>query len=292
MRKQVQFEQGSNLWLKWRRNRVCASDTAIILGISQWSTPYKLWCQKLGLEGEEVENFAMSEGKRLEPEALAAFNLQCSDDPFVPMCFENTEYPWLGASLDGWNDKHASGVEIKCSSKLLEMGLAEIIPEIYICQMQTQMLVTDTDECFYFPYFDKKGIPLECKRDIHYGSRILKASKEFWDKIQNLEPPELTDKDYITRDDLEWKHNALDYILMSEQRKYYEAQEKRYRDKLIEISEKKSTQGCGIRLSRIIRKGNIDYEKLCNDHKLTNIEAYRKAPIESFRIGEIKECNN
>ncbi len=290
MRLQVKIDQGTEAWKNWRRTRVCASDTAVLLGISPWSTEHKLWCQKLGLLEEDVENFAMSEGKRLESEALALFNERYSDDLFAPTCFENNDYPWMGASMDGWNSHQQSGVEIKCSSKLLELGKEGIIPENYMCQMQTQMIVNDTKDMFYFPYFDGIGIPIEVKRDENYCSRIVKHSKEFWDKLQNLESPALTDKDYVLRDDEEWSKVAKDWLQHKTLREYYEKLEKEYKDRLIKLANNQSSQGANIRISRIVRKGNVDYEQLCKDYQVTNVETYRKAPIEQFRIGEIKGC--
>ena len=74
-------------WKQFRRTHIGASDAPIIMGESPWSTPLKLYEQKIfGFELEE--NRYMSRGKELEPIALEAFEkdtgLSPNDEMFVP----------------------------------------------------------------------------------------------------------------------------------------------------------------------------------------------------------------
>ncbi len=50
--------QHSNEWLELRKNKIGASDAPIIMKVSPWKTPYRLWEEKLGLT-ECVSNQAM-----------------------------------------------------------------------------------------------------------------------------------------------------------------------------------------------------------------------------------------
>ena len=44
----VQLTQGSPEWLEYRRSRRNASETAAVMGLSPWNTPYQLWLEKTG----------------------------------------------------------------------------------------------------------------------------------------------------------------------------------------------------------------------------------------------------
>ena len=40
--------QGTSEWLENRKNHIGASDAPVVMGVSPWDTPYKLWENKLG----------------------------------------------------------------------------------------------------------------------------------------------------------------------------------------------------------------------------------------------------
>ena len=50
----VRMLQGSPEWHEHRRKYRNASETAVVLKLSPWLTPYQLWQQKLGLIEQEV----------------------------------------------------------------------------------------------------------------------------------------------------------------------------------------------------------------------------------------------
>jgi len=54
-------------WLEARRQGVTASEIAILMGLSPYSSPYALYHQKLGILPPEDETAAMERGKVLEP---------------------------------------------------------------------------------------------------------------------------------------------------------------------------------------------------------------------------------
>ena len=67
----VNLVQGSEQWLAHRRGLRNASESAAVLGISPWCTPYQLWLLKTG-RAEPNVNVAMRRGTALEPAARAA----------------------------------------------------------------------------------------------------------------------------------------------------------------------------------------------------------------------------
>lgn len=54
-------------WLQARRGGVTASEIAVLMGLSPYSSPYALYHQKLGTIGEQPDTAAMERGRVLEP---------------------------------------------------------------------------------------------------------------------------------------------------------------------------------------------------------------------------------
>lgn len=42
------YPDGSDAWMEQRRHSIGASDVAAVLGESPWSTPYRVWLDKIG----------------------------------------------------------------------------------------------------------------------------------------------------------------------------------------------------------------------------------------------------
>ena len=71
----VQLTQGSPEWLAYRLTKRNASESAAVLGLSPWTTPYQLWLQKTGRSVQAVSP-AMQRGTDLEPAARLAYENQ------------------------------------------------------------------------------------------------------------------------------------------------------------------------------------------------------------------------
>lgn len=54
-------------WLEHRKKGIGASEAGIILGVNKYTTPYQLWCLKLGITPPVEENWAMQQGHIVEP---------------------------------------------------------------------------------------------------------------------------------------------------------------------------------------------------------------------------------
>jgi putative phage-type endonuclease len=60
-------------WLEARRKGVTASEIAVIMGLSPWSSPYALYHQKLGILPPQEDNAMMERGRVLEPYVVEKF---------------------------------------------------------------------------------------------------------------------------------------------------------------------------------------------------------------------------
>lgn len=187
--------QGSDEWLEWRKTRIGASDSAIIMGISPYKTAYRLWEEKMGAKDPDPINERMQRGIDLEPKARDAFEklIGVSADPRV---FEHQEYPWMIASLDGFGkvqQGNTFAVEIKCNgNKNHQEAIDGRIPEHYQCQMQHQMAVTGLEWMYYFSFDGENGIVLTLPRNDNFIDNLIEKEKEFYQSMVTFCPPPST----------------------------------------------------------------------------------------------------
>jgi len=163
-------------------------------------------------------------------------------------------------------------------------GLHEKVPDYYMPQLQHQMIVANVDRCFYFSFDGKNGKLLEIKIDKNYCEKLLQQEEKFYQNMINFEAPALIEKDYKNMEnDKQWMYYANLWKQTSIKRKYYEDLEKETREKLIELSLKSNAKGANIALSKIVRKGNVEYCKI-PELKNVNVNEYRKPAIETWRL--------
>lgn len=281
------IKQNTKEWLEMRKKKIGASDAPIIMGDSPWKTEYKLWEEKLGLAPPPKMNFAMKRGHEQEPIALQTYNEytgNCSN----PEVVFNKKNDWMMASLDGLSLDRNTIVEIKCPG-VVDHNLAKKgkVPEKYRAQLQHQLATIDLNQLHYFSYKDCDFALVEVERDPDYVAKLLKKEIEFWKKLKNIEPPALSDKDYVQRQDIFWVEAAQDWLLVHQQLETLKSKEKEHRESLISLAGPCNCQGAGIRVQKVIRKGTVDYKSI-PELSGVDLEKYRKTPVESWRLGNVK----
>jgi putative phage-type endonuclease len=92
----LKLDQGSTAWFNYRLTMRNASESAAVMGISPWITPYQLWLIKTGRLVQEA-NVAMQRGTELEPTARAAYESK-TGNVMQPLVLQDGDY---SASLDG-----------------------------------------------------------------------------------------------------------------------------------------------------------------------------------------------
>jgi putative phage-type endonuclease len=277
--KKINVEQGSQEWLALRNNMVGASDAPVIMEMSPWTTPYQLWQRKMGLV-EVAQTEVMKRGLDLEPIAREQF-IESVGYNLSPTVALHDSIPYMMASFDGLSESGEVAVEIKCPGREdHEKAMDGIIPEKYIPQLMHQMEVAGIQSMFYFSFNERSSRILQIEKDENFIKKMIDKEKAFWDCMQNLEAPELVEKDYIRREDEEWAQLAKEWIEISK----IEDRKEQIRKKLIALSGKSNSMGAGIKLSKIPRKGNVDY-KVIPELIGIDLERYRKGTIETYRIG-------
>lgn len=279
--KKLNIDQGSKEWLALRKTKIGASDAPVLMQVSPWKTPYQLWLDKMGLS-ETEQNEAMRRGLDLEPIARNKF-IDITGIEVFPCVGLHDFIPFMMASFDGVSKCGKIILEIKVPGKEdHEMAMDGIIPQKYIPQLYHQGEVEkEAERIFYLSYQSEKSYKiLEIERNDTYIKDMIQKEQKFWDCMQNWKEPELIDRDYIKRNDPEWNQLAKRLIEISN----LEEEKEMIRKRLIEISGNSNSMGAGIRLSKFMRKGNVDY-KAIPELKDIDLDKYRKGTIETYRIG-------
>lgn len=276
--------QQSDAWLEMRRTKIGASDAPVIMGVSPWSTQFKLWQEKLKLIEPKKKTKAMQQGIDGEDEARTAFINETGIIVAPDVKFHNN-IEFMMASLDGISPDKKSVVEIKRPGDV-DHDIARLgeVPEKYYPQLQHQLEVCELDMLYYFSFRSVTDTVLvKVFRDDKYIKRMIDAEREFWECMNEFVAPKMTERDYETRDDDIWNATASEWLALSKQMAAMEKKEKELRELLISQSHNTSSMGGGVKVARIVRKGNVDYANI-PELQTVNLDKYRKNPIETWRI--------
>lgn len=278
------MQQNTPEWLELRKSKIGASDAPIIMGVSPWTTPLQLFEQKLNITPARDISIEAKRRAAIEEEARQKFE-EVTGLVMFPQVVFHPSINFMMASLDGITMEGDYSVEIKCPGRVdHECAMDGVVPDKYYPQLQHQMEVTGLDMIFYFTYNENSYKVLQVHRDNEYIQALLKEENCFWQCMQNLEYPRMTDKDYTFREDEVWNRAASEWQAVSREIQSLESKEIALRKLLISMADKKSTVGSGIKLSRIMKKGAVDYKSI-PELQVLDIEKYRKAPVETWRIG-------
>lgn len=273
-------EQNTQAWLDFRKEKIGASEAPIIMGVSPWCTPYQLWCTKMGISETRELSAAMQRGHDLEQKARDFFEIE-SRIPIYPKVVLHPVLDWMMASIDGMSADGQTVVEIKCPGTS-DHSIAKKgeIPAKYIPQLQHQMAVCQVNHMFYLSFDGTEGVIIPVERDDSYIMKLVEAEMSFWDCMNTFRAPDLCDRDYVQREDDLWIETAMEWNEVRNQVQALQAREDELRGLLSDMSDGKNCSGGGVRVSRIVRKGNIDYQSI-PEIKNVCLEAYRK-PNTSF----------
>jgi putative phage-type endonuclease len=181
--------QGSLEWLNFRRNKIGASDAAVIMHVSPWKKLITLWEEKIGLKEEKSNTYHMKRGINLEPLARLYFNAMTGFRVEPDVCI-SFHYPWMMASLDGYDPKTNVVLEIKCPGKEDQaLAVQGKIPEKYYPQLQHQMAVMEVDYMYYLSFNGIEGPILKVKRDQSYIEQMIEKEQIFYDCVANFVVP-------------------------------------------------------------------------------------------------------
>lgn len=259
----LKLVQGTPEWHAYRQTMRNASETAAVMGVSPWLTPYQLWEVRTGRRQIET-NAAMRRGSALEATARLAYEM-LTGQVMEPLVMQAGDY---SASLDGMTFDGSLIVEIKCpmhgqQSSLWQQVAEGEVPEHYRLQVQHQLMVSEAALAHFYVYDGKgEGRLLEISPDPTAWDDIRLAWDGFMACVRSDTPPPLSDRDRSVREDPAWQAAAANFIRCKQQLDAAEAALDEARQVLLALADHPSVEGGGVLLTQSWRAGSVDYRKI------------------------------
>lgn len=267
------IEYTDDTWLDERRKGIGGSDVAAILGESKYSSPLKVYKDKVdGIREDVSDKVTVRKGKDLEAfvrniHCVPYFNAIGYDVVHPHHIFVNKHFPWIRANLDGLavvkeNEFGFRGIsetniviEIKWVSEWAEDAWGDEryggVPVHYYMQVQTYMAVTGAKKAIVFALFDKhwEVKTYEVKRNEATIARILNETEKFYkqnmcmkvaptikasiDTVEVVEEVKKYTKPTIASDEM--AEMAAQYLTTVSESKALETQASQLKDTLIQM---------------------------------------------------------
>jgi putative phage-type endonuclease len=192
---------------KNRTNGIGASECAVVLGLSQYCTPYKLWMIKTNRIEPDPDNDFMWWGRELEGVIAKRYEYETGETlDHITDTFFHPDYKFILCHLDRIVRGKNKITEIKTgwfsSEKWGESGTDQV-PMEYVCQVQYQMGITGYTEADLIVYFTNLG---RChiyhiKRDDELIKAIFEKVIHFWNNhvLADIAPDLTALSDYKLR---------------------------------------------------------------------------------------------
>ena len=307
------LEQGTEQWLAWREEGLTATESAVVLGLSPYKTPWRLWAEKthylrvLDISDDPFVRY----GREHEPIARRAYEVQTNDELLV-VCGEYEEDPRFRASFDGI-DKDGAPVEFKCPCRIIFNDVKAKKTEsdafkLYYIQVQHQIMVADADHGHLVFFNGENGemVVFRIQRDKRLIRRILREGDLFCEKVRRRSPPPKDPKRDLVipsgKSSAQWMKAASEILIASQKIRECELRIEELRTKIAPARETidKLMGDCanadygGLIVSRSLPSGRVDYAKMVHDllgrdPTEAELALYRPAPIEKLRIRPSKK---
>lgn len=303
--KVVDVEQRTPEWHAWRAGGVSASELAIIMGLSPYKTPWRLWAEKTGRFATEDLSNNPHVRRGVENEDIARQHAETQlGDILLPLCAESTMHPIIRCSFDGLTSLNIP-VELKCPS---QKGFDEVKSKgdqadqviKYRAQLMAQMLVAESDYAFmgFLSPDCQEFLMVRVERDQEMIDKMVVAGEKFHQCIVTDTPPAFDEERDLfspsTDDDRQvWLSTAEEIRLLDVQLKNFEKAVKDLKARRGAAQESlqnlmgefwKADFG-GVSLTRFEKEGVVDYPRLIRENLPDiDVEVYRKTPSVQWRL--------
>ena len=180
-------------WLSYRRKAIGGSDAPAVIGLSQYSSPYTVWADKLGKLPPKEDNEAMRLGRDLEDYVAKRF----TEDTGKRVRRENNiivnpKLPFAHANVDRLIVGEDAGLECKTTSILnLKKFKNGEYPATYYVQCVHYMMVTGAKKWYLAVLVLGQGFYwYEIERDEEEIAALAKSEEAFWRLVETQTAPE------------------------------------------------------------------------------------------------------
>ena len=201
------------------------SDTAAILGVSPWKSPFQLYQEKIGAFCEEItreKQRLFNRGHRWEPVVVEMLVDELMDRGHDVQIidrnarYQDPEFPFLACELDLelLIDGEEHNAEIKTVSPFAAKAWGEQdtdeIPLYYAAQVMHGLMVKPRKRAIVAALIGVDDLRLhQIERDEETIAAIRAKEVEFWRRVQERDAPEPT-----TADDVKWLYARDGGIVM------------------------------------------------------------------------------
>jgi len=182
-------------WLEQRQKGIGGSDIAGILGLSPWSSPIKVYQDKIGELPPTKETEVMYWGNVLED--IVAKEFQKRSGMKVRRrnaILQREDYPYMLANVDRLIVSKKEGLECKTTNEFMksEWIEGEKVPEQYFLQCQWYMAVTGYERWHIAVLIGGNKFHMDViERDDELIEMMMNEAKNFWENhVIPENPPE------------------------------------------------------------------------------------------------------
>lgn len=180
-------------WLQQRLTGIGASEISAVMGVNRYEAALKVYARKIGAIGIDEDDAGEPAywGSRLERIVAEEFSSRTGlQHEWQGDLLRSTIYPWALCTLDGLVVAECLPLECKTTTVYLEDDWADGTPHYYVLQAHQQMLVAGAARCYVACLIGGQRFVWDIvERDEAVISKIIVAGNEFWERVQNRNPP-------------------------------------------------------------------------------------------------------
>lgn len=179
-----------------RKLGIGGSDMPIIMGLSNYKTPYQLYLEKTGqVESSDEESEYQYWGHQLEGLVRDEFAKRNNVSVETPETIVHPFHDFLRANVDGIIPAWNAVLEVKCSSSFManlwgEDG-SDVIPMQYLVQVAHYCAVTNSDAAYIAVLIGGNDYrEFKYTRDRDLEEHVIHAAQTFWNCVKTNTPPD------------------------------------------------------------------------------------------------------
>lgn len=183
-----------------RRKYIGGSDIAVVMGMSRWKTPLKLWLEKTGqAEPDDLSQVeAVQLGSELEEFVAQKFAKESGKQVRKQSkMYVHKDYPFMAAHIDRLITGTDEILECKtCGSHKKEEWEGDGIPREYILQVTWYLGITGKKKAYIAVLIGGQSFKYkEIEFDKELFDVMVDMAKEFWIAVETKTPPAVSASD-------------------------------------------------------------------------------------------------